>query len=240
MKEKLRNVLMLASLVAATGVAADVGIFEEFCPMIGAEYKHTFMQGNVEWKKATRSSYPGGTIYVGGKFNPYWGVELGYSLFGGTRKVDFKAGDQFPENANAVRTGGSLKTTTRIQGPHLDVNGYFPVNDCVDLMASIGLGFYQPHLKGIASSTDAFYQAEIDNLKNLKGKSAAVLRLGIGGIYMATESFGIRAKLEYLGTQALKVKMKDLNSALGDVGYSFSDKVFKNAFSVGLGAFIKF
>jgi len=229
MKKTLGSLLVLASSTAVTSVAADVVFFDEFCPRVGIDYRHTWMRGADSFKKFTPRSYPGGTIYFGAKFNPYWGVDAGYTLLSATRKHTFNANDNLPARS------GTMKTTATLQGPHIDVSGYFPVDDCLNLFAKIGVAFYQPRFKMTVANlnNDAALTSRTQaNVDAIRTRFTPVLRLGFGGEYMATEMVGLRLGIGYELTSQVKVKEHDSTK--------YNTRIFDNAVSATAGAFVKF
>jgi hypothetical protein len=66
-------------------------------------------------------------------------------------------------------------------------------------------------------------------------KAKNILRLGVGTSYMLTDVFGLRAKLGWEGTKALRLRVTD-----PDDGTSTSYKAFKDSITVALGLFARF
>jgi len=166
-------------------------------------------------QNAFPKSYPGASVYAGVKFMENVGAELG---------ADFSQKKSATATVPAGTLSGasaatSVKNEVKRNGGHLDLVGFWPLNDCFNLIGSVGAGV----LKAKITSTPNVGSIPISS------KTRAVGRIGVGASYMLTDMFGLRAKLNWEGTSALK---SNING--GDV------KPFKDTTSFTVGAFAQF
>lgn len=108
--------------------------------IIGADYYHAWRRTKGNYNLIIPKSYPGGTIYIGGRWD-YIGLELGYDS-----SVRIKKNWTIP---TGTTIGGftapfpvSGVSKARFHGLHLDVLGYLPLDCCdqTELFGSIGYG----------------------------------------------------------------------------------------------------
>ncbi|MFM8454033.1 MAG: outer membrane beta-barrel protein [Gammaproteobacteria bacterium] len=215
--------LVVAGALALTGVASaameDMGLY------LGADYKHnwmtskSFIETNGTW---FAKSYPGASLYVGSRFHENFGVELGY---------DFSKKKSKALTFNPFAAGqNQIKSTASFRGPRLDLNAYMPMDNCFDLIGSIGFGLVKPT---ISFSNVNMTAANFDrNYADVSGKQKMVLRLGFGAQYMATENIGVRGMIRLENTSSLRANGANLTDA--------GKKPFKDTTSLNLGAFYKF
>jgi hypothetical protein len=176
MKNLAKSLIVVSSLVtvvatesASAGLCKGFNGFDDFRPILGLDYYQAWRRIKGNLHPILPTSFPGITVYVGGKFSDYFGVELGLDISKQKSKTWV-----FPNGTaiGAIRTSGTISGTTSISywGAHFDVIGYLPLYPCVEsteLFAAIGYG------------------------------NASGLRLGIGANYLVTYNFGLRAKFGY-------------------------------------------
>ena len=237
MKQVAKSLVIVGVMLAAGSAAADMDM--DFHPFVGVDYLHAFMpskgsittftgRDTINAKSAFRSSFPGATVYVGSKFADCFGVELGWDSSLSSKK----------KTATSPSTSPFAYTYTskvRREGFHADLLGFLPMMDCWNLFASLGIGSVKAKIsdQNLASSTAS--QAQLSALRAgsplpLSSKRKSVLRLGVGASYMFTEMFGVRAKVGYEGTSALRVKYTNGTSA----------KAFKDTTTLAVGLFAQF
>jgi hypothetical protein len=146
MKYVMKKVLIAGAMVAASSV---VSASDDMSFMVGADYQQTFMKSKTnvlvngapaDYSAVNPKSFPGANVYVGAKFHPNFGAELGFDFMKKSRTVN------------------TIVNKTKMMGAHLDANGYLPVADCFDVVGSVGVGLVQA--KGERSGV---------NLKSKKG-----------------------------------------------------------------------
>jgi opacity protein-like surface antigen len=192
MKNIVKGAVVVGAMLAAGSSVADMG---EMKPYVGVDYYQAHMKAKKgDLQNAAPKSYPGASVYAGIRFMENFGAELGGD-FSKKKKVN---------NVEYKRNGG-----------HLDLVGFWPLNDCFNLIGSLGAGMLKVKIKD-----------EVSNSSN-STKNSAFARVGAGASYMLTDMFGLRAKINWENTSSLK--MKDVNV-----------KPFKDTTSFTVGAFAQF
>jgi len=242
MKRFAKSLLVIGSIAAAGTASADW--FEGFAPYLGVDAKWQNTQGKSDWKKVIPKNYWGGTVYVGSRFDNCWGLEFGFTETQRKSKThSFAAGENFFGNGD---TGGAVtRVRNRFHNWHLDVNGYWPVDDCWELIGSIGFGWMKPKVSvavnNLGNGATGFFPLDGAALATTHGKARGVFRVGAGAQYMATDCLGLRAIARWENTSTLRVDgnygNRDPNST---INYSALKKMFKDTYSVAFGAFWKF
>lgn len=164
------------STMAATG-SVSAGLFDDFIPFYGVDYYQSWRKLKNDLGVIFPRSYPGITVYIGGKFTEFSGIEVGYDISARESKSwVLPAGTTI----DGVTTTGSISGTTsvRFMGGHIDFIGYLPIqcviNSC-ELFGTVGYG-------------------------NISG-----LRLGVGANYMLNRCMGLRGKLGYENNSGMSV-----------------------------------
>jgi len=183
----VKGVLVAGAVLAANGVSADM--MSDINPIVGVDYYQAWMKGKNSFANSFPKSYPSATVYAGAKFLENFGAELGYNI-SARKKHDL--------------------TKVRRSGGYLDLVGYLPVMESVDLTASIGYGWIK---------------TKIEPSSVFHAKNKGVFRLGVGANYMVTDMIGLRGKVSWENTGALRVN---------------STKAFKDTIALAIGAFAKF
>ncbi len=220
MKQVVKCLVVAGAMVAASSTVADMA---DVKPYVGVDYYQAWMKGKgqstiaksttVNNSSLVAKSYPGASIYAGIRFAENFGAELGADL--SSRK-----------NTNyALNSATTITTKVRRTGGHLDLVGFLPMNDCVDLLASVGAGWLKPKTD-VSTVTNGGSAVGVSS----SSKNRAVFRLGVGASYLFTEMFGVRAKVGYEGTSALRVNVNNQGDA----------KIFKDSTTLNVGAFVKF
>lgn len=189
---------------------ADVST-AKFEPFVGIDYQQTWMTPSTKNdQQFLPKSFPGANVYVGTKFMKSFGAEFGVDQSANKKKnwIDEKL--------------GKGATKLRRTSVHLDLLGFLPVNECFEVFANVGIGFTKIRAKAKINYLNFTVIGD-----EAKTRNKPTLRLGLGALYMVTDTMGVRAKLGWENTGKLKDK-KD------------KDKNFKNSNMLFLGAFVKF
>ncbi len=244
MKQVTKSLVIVGAMLAAGSAVADMDM--DFHPFIGVDYLQAWMPAKgsittfsnaartdtINAKSAFRSSFPGATVYVGSKFTDCFGIELGWdsSLSSKKKTAASPSTSPFPYTYTAK---------VRREGFHADLMGFLPMMDCWNLFGSIGWGSVKAKISDqslTAAAGNGNTAAVNQGLLNagthlpLKSKTKSLLRLGVGASYMFTDMFGVRAKLGWEGTSALRVKYSNGTSA----------KLFKDSTTLAVGLFAQF
>jgi len=196
---------------------------EETNPYIGLEYKQTWMKGKGDWANILPKSYPGASLFVGSRFNENVGIELGYS----STKRKSKSSSTQSLNGVMLNNGANVSGSTKVKvyGAYFDINGYLPIDQQFDLIGSVGV---------------ALNKAKISYASNLAAgdvstKSRVLGRLGFGAQAMVNEWVGVRAMARWENNSRLHK-----GGTIQFDNKSVPAKIFKDAGSLSLGAFVKF
>jgi len=148
----------------------------------------------------------GAGLFVGSRLNENVGVELGYSQLGKT-----KYSANVSDNANnKVSVNNTLKT----RNMYFDVLGFMPINECVDLIGSVGVGQLKSKLNGAQPTVTGLQNV---SLKRTSSKKTG-LRLGLGAQYKFNENVGARFMVRH---QKGNEFLKNVNSAGLGLFYQF-------------------
>jgi hypothetical protein len=215
-------------MIAAT--SANAALIDDMSPLAGIDYQQIWMQGKGDWNNLFPKSFPGATAYVGARFCECLGVELGYD-WGAKESKNFTlpAGSSF--FGQTVTTAVTGTARVRRQGGHLDLIGYLPIVDCIELMGVIGVGYVYPK---VSISTSGVTPLD-SGLQSVATKGKTVARIRLGGNYMFTECIGVRALVGWESTSSLRLK--------GNNNFSISNlnnKGWRGSTTVATGVFVKF
>ncbi len=222
MKQIAKSLLIVGATVCA-GSAFAVNVLDDVSPFVGIDYQQRWMNGNADWRKVFPGSFSGGSIYVGGRWDCF-GVELGYDFSGSRNRVrTFGPGETFFNNNIG---GNTARTSMQLNGGHIDLIGFLPVTNCIEMMGVIGIGYIFPRIN-----------TTFDNINGvtISGRGTTVARLRFGGNYMVTQCVGIRALVGWESTEYLRVKTGPILSAFGA-----TNKGWKSSVTGSLGVFVKF
>lgn len=223
-----------------------------FNPYLGIDSKWQKIGLHKDWKRAVENKRWGTTFFLGNRFCDYLGLELGYSQT--TRKIKahlFAPGEDFFNNGDTA--GAIMRTTTRFNSYHIDVNSYWPINPCIDLIGSLGYGWVQPKVSvdilTLASPSlnpnlpinTGFFLQDATTLTTIQGRDKGVFRVGAGAQFMICDFVGIRGLVRLETTNSLRLKgdfeRRDPNST---IEFGNVRRMFKDSYSVALGIFWNF
>jgi hypothetical protein len=227
-------IAVAAIITSGTVVARPVYTdwFDCFFPFVGLDFYQAWMQPKGDWGKFLPKNFPGGTLYVGAKFQQYFGFELGYDC--SVRKPknwSYQMGELFFNTRAIANNNGG--TRVRRSGAHVDLMGFIPLRDCIDLLGTLGLGWVQPKID-ISQAANSLGPVS-SPLASLSAKARGVVRVGGGATYMISDLIGVRAKLGWESTRFLRVRGNNLFYANG-----FSKKPFRNSATLAVGGFVRF
>lgn len=241
MKQVTKSLVIVGAMLAAGSAVADMDM--DFHPFIGVDYLQAWMPAKgsittfsnavrtdtINAKSAFRSSFPGATVYVGSKFTDCFGIELGWDSSLSSKKKTAAS-----PSTTAVPGGYTYTSKVRREGFHADLMGFLPMMDCWNLFGTIGWGSVKAKISNQALTANTAAGTAAINAGTsaipLSTKRKSLLRLGVGASYMFTDMFGVRAKLGWEGTSALRVKYSNGTSA----------KLFKDSTTLAVGLFAQF
>ena len=117
-KTSLFSIFVLTTTLAATVHAADLN------PYVGAGYSYADAGYKGDFDTLAETQHHAGFIAAGVRPNRYWGAEAFYQL---------------SAHADKSALNHLVKTETSFQAFGLDVLGYLPIHDKVDLIGWCGM-----------------------------------------------------------------------------------------------------
>lgn len=176
---------------------------EYIAPYVGIDYKQLWTDGTWQFRHFIPKSFPGGAVYIGAKFTESMGLELGYN-----RSV-------FRHRTRVTPTTVT-KVGTRFTSFSYDLNFYIPVEDCWELIVSLGMETMKSHVV-----VSGFLPTGSTGFTTKKG----IGRVGFGSHYLLTEFLGVRFIGRWENTSALRQN---------------GNKFVKDAIGGSVGFFVRF
>lgn len=183
--------------------------------------------------------YPDANFYLGTYMHKYLGFELGYDYMFQQDKNSFY---NTPMPAlgflNTVAEDSSYISHVSMQGPHIDLKGFWPVYDKTEIEFTLGLAWlkaqYQTMLfqdGGNAANRPTIWQSD----------RRSVLRLGVACRHMLSDHIGARIGWTWVNTSKLDTTVSVGVDAGGAVlpsvmSHNFTTKP-KNSHLIGLGLY---
>lgn len=235
MKTFIKLCTFIFAMFCTTQVLA--AITENICPYVGADYRQIWIKGRGFWSNRVAKSLPGGTLYVGAKFTENFGIEAGYNWSvhkAHVSNVTFGSPGIVTATASVISNFGTIHTRTRFNSFYVDLNGYVPLDNCWELIGTIGLGSMKPKLNVTVVNFGTLTGAQVTALQTISGSARAVWRVGVGAQYLFTETVGARFLVRYEGTDGLRVHNNNFNA------FGIGNKAFKDIVSAQLGIYVRF
>jgi hypothetical protein len=188
MKNKLAT-LALSGVMLVSGTAFGMDFDPKF--YLGGEAQLNKLKNGQNFqdtngKSMIRKKSPSLGAFLGTRFNEYLGAELGYTAL--------KTSKQTLVNNNTL--------TVKMRNPYLDVLGYIPVANDVDVIGSIGVGRLQTKTSMKAANNATL---QLTSMQHSDAKAKAGVRLGVGAQYKFDTNFGGRVMLRHQkGNKAVK------------------------------------
>lgn len=204
----LRSLCLVVSATAMNAVNAD---FLQICPYVGAEYKYMWTKGINQFQNALQDAYTGGSAFAGAKFSEYFGTELGYSRTSVRHRTQLS--NRFFNSVNSI----PIRTGARFTSFYFDVNGYYPLRNCWELIASIGVESMKPRI--------SLYDVNAGITTNIPSNGTALLRVGAGAHYLFHETAGFRVMIRWEDLHILRI---------------YNNHFIKSAVSAAAGIFFRF
>lgn len=183
----IKKLLTTTAVLLTAGVAHADGVFDNTRYSLGGEMSvlnstqyttantpdlNNFRASNSDSKLVIRKNRPGFSFYAQARFNPFIALEAGYSII---LKVTGTA-------------QGGHEATNKISTPYLDLLGFMPVAERVDLIGSFGFGY----MKSNANVSDVSFQ-DLSALTSPKVN----YRFGLGAAFTLTNNWATRVMLRY-------------------------------------------
>jgi opacity protein-like surface antigen len=201
------NMKNLIAVALSGSVLATSAAFADFEPRfyVGADavYNHLNLDKKLSNDTKTfKKNKLGANFVLGGKFHEFFGAEAGYSFMQKV-KGETKAATSFIAPV-------ATKFNAKVNNMYLDLMGFYPVSQEVDLLASVGVGRMKVKFtNGVKTIADS---------KSSKSKTG--LRARVGAQYKLDENFAARFMVgTQKGVKAMGVK-SNTSAGLG-VTYTF-------------------
>lgn len=225
MKQQVVKTLLGIGVFACANTAMAVNLLDDMTPFVGIDYQQRWMNGNADWNRIFPSSYSGGSVYVGGRWDCF-AVELGYDFSGARRRtITFGSGQPF---FNSNFSGATVQSNLQLNGGHIDLIGFVPVVNCLEMMGVVGIGYIYPRLQ-VNIIGGPFSGVTVS------GRGATVARLKFGGNYMVTPCVGVRLLVGWESTEYLRIRSGPIFAGTGASVRGWRSSVTANA-----GVFVKF
>jgi len=239
MKQIAKGLMIVGAMLAA-GAASCEG-FDDITPVIGIDGNWSWMRTKSNGADLFPKSYWGASPYIGVRWCDF-GIEAGYDWMARRNKSNtFTAGTDVVGDLVPVGDTWTTRGRARLDGWHADLLGYLCLDECFDLIGTVGFGWKKPHLS--VRVTDA---AGRTASQTLKGKSKGVFRLGAGAQWMVTDMVGLRALVRWENTSTVKVNNIVVSSStipaipVGTFPNTGNGRLFRDAVSLSVGAFVRF
>jgi len=234
-RKMLLPVLVAASIANSSATAWDAGSWC-FNPYVGMDAQIRHMDFKRGWgNNLFNHNLAQGNLYVGTKFCPNVGVELGYEAsITRARTVTLTTGELLSAGAPipAILSPAVFRTRARLRGPHADLVGFYRFCDDypLEVIGSIGVSLLK-----------ATFERRVLKLHDMPLKSSVVrtfsrhkvvLRLMGGLQYMLGDNLGARATIGWVNTHKLVIPPSD-----GLPNPTFAKIKPKNSTIAGLGLF---
>jgi hypothetical protein len=222
-------------LISTLAVAWDE---DEKCNLntyFGVNYKLTFIKPRQQWNRLLEDRYPGFGLYVGTRFHPYFGAELGYEWT--ANKVKSYTVNNNTALLNIRNTTGQdivITAKNRFQSGFIDAILFIPFCLTPDInpeaLVSVGVAANTTHLRvktnpNIFPFTNQFVAAKSSGVR-------AIPRFGLGIQSLIVENIGLRLMWRWEGTQNLRVQEGVSNTANNKAFY-------QNANSLSISVYIE-
>ncbi len=190
----MKKTLLFASVAACVFAFNANAVESNIKPYVGLDYVYSMSDiEKVDGIKAFEEDLNALAVSAGAKLHQNFGVEMFY---------------QKSEEGEKKFANG--KTNDEYQAYGIDLLGYLPVAEKVELIGALGLGYYDIDIKAKVNTPAISVDAD---------DQGAGYRLGIGAQYNFTENWGARVMARYVDIDIDGIdNMVDLTAG---VRYSF-------------------
>lgn len=158
----------------------------------------------VKEKDLYDDSHIAGSVVLGAKFNRNFGIEAFYQV--SNSKSDSKNGvrnETLPYGLGNISYNDQYKASIKYHAIGLDFQGYAPISQDFELLASLGLAQYYFESKGSLNQLETYRNAgfsdtEQDLTSWSSNNDTLGFRFGIGAQYNITSHIALRAMARYV------------------------------------------
>lgn len=216
----------LASPAFAQGLPVPMDLcLEPYIGVTGQGRHITFVSGFGD--KLFKKDYPELDVYLGVKFNDYFGIEGGYKVSTTETQVASLGGDDTAVGIPVLDPPAVHRGTSSFKGWHGDLVGYLPIMqpNCVYLLGSIGFSRIQVFARDkLVQNNFRGSTAFLENqFVRTFTKTQTILTLGTGLQVRLDEKSSIRVKIGWENTGTIKsvLPQESINGLL-KLGDSFT------------------
>lgn len=197
---------------------------------IGADIKYAWMPGkktpDYSLKRVLPKNYLAGELYYSYIFRNDVGLNFAYERYGNrTKNHIFSAGETFL--GDTQNAGDTTNTKARIQIYHIDMLGFYEKKS-LSFVGQLGLAIMQAKITGSITT------GGVTTNLNPSNSYRVVPRIGLGVQYFAFSNFGMRAMLNWLGSNMYRISITD------EDGIRYRVKAFSQSVSFGIGLVARF
>jgi hypothetical protein len=227
MQTKVGRLIILFSVFFCTIAHAD----DYSSNYVGIDYKYRSMKGRkyagYDMGKVLNNSYPSAVVYFGHRFDNDTGLTLGLEQSGLVDKnYSFGANETFL-GANQ-KFGDRTMIESRIQSIHFDLNGFADVNSYFEAVGQLGVALMR-------NKMDArIYSGGVGTDMAPGRRYRFIPRVGFGLQHIGKRKLGIRALVNWEGTNMYRMKLTDSD------GIRRSIRPFQQSWSFSIGVVGKF
>ncbi len=227
---KIKSGILFVALMVA-GASAQAMMDFDFNPYAGFDLGMRRMEySNTYGGQAFVKNYAQGNLFVGTKLNPNVGVELGYTQTNNRKKSYTLSPGESAFTGAVVAAGTKLdvKTKSRVSGFNVSVLGFYPIDDCNEVIGAIGLASQKVRLsmQPLGDENGAFtVPAQQLSLRTIS-KSKTILTARLGVEHKFTDNLGVRALVGWENTSRFKkLQSKPVASAFATAKDSVTGNV---------------
>lgn len=210
---------MVSFAASANSYMASNGEGEYY---LGANLQYLFLKPKAEYQDFFKKQHPGADLYMGYRLNKLVGFEFGYGwTTRAAKETNFTTG-QTVLGSLILDQDTNVSGKLRYRNTHFDMNGYYPLSNHIDGILSLGVGFLRPNVNVTLSNPAANLN---DHVANMRCKTTAIMRVGVGVEGMLGDYWGLRSMVRYENTSKTRVR---------DAGIG-GNKILKDGVTIGLG-----
>lgn len=192
MNKIFATVGVLSAVTAAPAMAAMDYDRVRFYGGFDANYNHFsheegYKNTLASLGKKSKNSTPGMNLFLGVRFNENFGLEAGHEFMKG-KHYDIPS----TSLGNGITASGSIKTS--YSNTYIDAIGYIPLDDYLELTASLGLGVHEAKAKSDVQRNNGISTVR---MKIADNSYHAGVRVGGGLQYNICDNLAARARLVY-------------------------------------------
>lgn len=248
--KRIQFLFLLAVLLSCETSYADCSPVEiedsnrcnNYDTYMGVNFKQNWIKPRGDWNNLFVDEQPGFNVYFGWRFHPNFGAELGYEWTDDKPKAYLvQPGSTLLGISNGSGSPVTLTGKVRFKTGAADLNAFIPL--CAlplweevipEGIISLGVAGMKASMKIFTDASTPGTTAFSNQFTNIRGRSKAVYRAGLGVQAVVIENFGIRVLWRFESTSILRGRNSVVTTNSG------TRVIFKNANTLAAGLFFKF